>query len=162
LEQAHHQNQLITTLIETVTQNHSLLPSPAGPTLPKVHDNLPPQRGEFFGREKDSKRVLNGLRSRWPLVSIEGLGGVGKTTLAIDIARSCLAGSQAVLDLPFEYVVWVSAKDQLERKFWLNKVLNTTALVLDYPAIVKLSSEQMEQKKAEVNQLLRSYRILLI
>lgn len=169
LEQSHQlvglqrdQNQLITTLVETVTQNQPLLPSPAGPTLLRGHDNLPPQRGELLGREKESERVLKGLCSRWPLVSIEGMGGVGKTTLAIDIARSCLVGPQAVLDPPFEYAVWVSAKDQPEQKLWLNEVLDTTARILGYSSLMKLPLEEIEKKKAEVDQLLRTYRTLLV
>jgi LuxR family glucitol operon transcriptional activator len=169
LEQSHQliglqrdHNQLMTMLIETVTQNQLRLAAPPTPALPKVHDNLPPQHGEFLGREKDVERVLNGLRSRWPLVSIEGLGGMGKTTLAIETARSCLRGPQAVLDPPFEYVVWVSAKDKPEQKLWLNEVLDTTARILGYPSLMKLSLEQIEQKKGEVSQLLHSYRTLLI
>src|SRR6266849_6753116 len=169
LEQSHQlvglqrdHNQLITALIETVAQNQLRLAAPTTPTLPKVHDNLPPQYGEFLGREKDIERVLNGLRSRWPLVSIEGLGGMGKTTLAIETAHSCLSGPKAVLDPPFEYVVWVSAKDRPEQKLWLNEVLDTTARILGYPSIMKLPSEQIEQKKVEVSQLLHNYRTLLI
>ncbi len=169
LEQSHQliglqrdHNQLMTMLIETVTQNQLRLAAPPTLALPKVHDNLPPQRGEFLGREKEKEHVLNFLRSRWPLVSIEGLGGMGKTTLAIETARSCLGGPQAVLDPPFEYVVWVSAKDKPDQKLWLNEVLDTTARILGYPSIMKLSPEQIEQKKGEVSQLLHSYRTLLI
>jgi LuxR family glucitol operon transcriptional activator len=127
-----------------------------------MHDNLPPRYGEFLGREKDIERILNGLRSRWPLVSIEGLGGMGKTTLAIEIAHCCLSGSKAVLDPPFEYAVWVSAKDKPDQKHWLNEVLDTTARILGYLSLLKLASEQIEQKKAEVSQLLHNYRTLLI
>ncbi len=87
---------------------------------------------------------------------------MGKTTLAIETARSCLGGPQAVLNPPFEDVVWVSAKDKPEQKLWLNEVLDTTARILGYPSIMKLSSEQIEQKKGEVSQLLHSYRTLLI
>jgi len=169
LEQSHQlvslqrdHNQLMTTLVETVAQNQFLLAASADPTRPKVHDNLPPQCGEFLGREKDIERVLNGLCSRWPLVSIEGFGGIGKTTLAIETARCCLAEPQAVLDPPFEYVVWVSAKDKPEQKCWLNEVLDTIAWILGYPSLKQFSEEQIEQKKAEVNRLLHAYRTLLI
>lgn len=158
----HNQNQLITALIEAVRQSQMQLAAPAGPTLPKLHDNLPPQHGEFLGREKDIQRVLAGLSSRWPLVSIEGLAGMGKTTLAIKIAHCCLAGPQVVLAPAFEYVVWVSAKDRPEQELWLNEVLDTTARVLGYPTITKMPQEQIEQKKVEVSQLLHNYRTLLI
>ena len=39
-------NQLIAALVETIAQNQSLLTTPTTPTLPKVHDNLPPHHGE--------------------------------------------------------------------------------------------------------------------
>lgn len=169
LEQSHQllglqreHNQLMSTLTEAVAQNQLLPAAPASPALPKVYDNLPPQRSEFVGRGKEKEQVLNSLRSRSYLISIEGLGGIGKTALAIETARSCLTGPLVVLDPPFEYVVWVSAKDQPEQKLWLNEVLDTTARVLGYLSLVKLPPEQIEQKKVEVNQLLRAYRTLLI
>jgi predicted ATP-dependent serine protease len=105
--------------------------------LPKVYHNLPAQRGEFLGRGKDIEHVLEGLRSRWPLIAIEGMGGIGKTTLAIEVAQRCLSGPKAVLSPPFEYVVWVSASDRLEQKLWLNEVLDTTARVLGFPSITE-------------------------
>src|SRR5437588_994512 len=70
LEQSHQliglqceHNQLMTRLVETVAQNQFLLAASAGPTLPKVHDNLPPQQGECFGREKERQLVFNSLCS---------------------------------------------------------------------------------------------------
>lgn len=173
LEQGHRmvglqqvQKQLMATLIDIVTQNQLLLAPPADRSpslaLPKLPHNLPPQYGEFLGREKDIQDVLEGLSSRWPLISIEGLGGIGKTALARQIALYCLTGPKAVLAPLFEYVVWVSAKDQPEQKLWLNEVLDTTARVLGYPSISNLPPKQIEQKKVEVGQLLGTYRTLLI
>lgn len=157
------QRQWMTALLETLTQTPLLLAAFAdqAATLarPKVYHNLPPRYGEFLGREGDVARVLEGLGLRWPLISIEGMGGIGKTTLAIEIAYSCLSGSQTALVLPFEAVVWVSAKDRPEEKRWLNEVLDTAARVLDYPAITQLP---LEQKPIEIDQLLRNLRTLVI
>lgn len=159
------QYQLMSQLVETVIQNQLLLAESIQPPivadLPKVNDNLP-SHGEFLGREKDIEQVLEGLQSRWPLISIEGMAGIGKTTLAIVTARKCLSGTQSVLDPPFKYVVWVSARDHLEQKLWLNDVLDTIARILGYPAITQLPTGQIEQKKANVHQLLRSACTLLI
>jgi NB-ARC domain len=123
--------------------------------------NLPPRYGDFLGRQADQKRVLEGLASRWPLISIEGLGGVGKTTLAIETANCCLPGTTTALDLPFTHVVWVSAKDKPEQKQWLNDVLDTVAQVLDHPYIAQLAQEYKADK---VDILLRTptRRVLLI
>jgi hypothetical protein len=160
------QNHLMSALVETVSRNPLLLASSSdrspGMALPQVSDNLPPPPNQFFGREKELQRILDGLRSRSPLVSIEGMSGMGKTTLAIEVAYSCLAGPQALLEPPFEYVVWISAKDRPEQKHWMNEVLDTTARILGYLSIPTLPAEHIEQKKAEVTQLLHTYRTLLI
>lgn len=155
------QNSLMKGLVQTVEQNQKLL-SPPSSLSPNTRDNLPSQRGAFLGREKDIKRVVQALASRWPLISIEGLGGMGKTTLALEIAHLCLIDSIADLNPTFEYAVWVSAKDRPEQEFWLNEVLNTTARVLGYFSIAKLPPSQLEEKKAQIDQLLHSYRTLLI
>lgn len=137
-----------------------LFPSqPKNAELPYLYQNLPPRYGEFLGRQTDMARVIEGLLSRWPLISIEGMAGVGKTTLALEAARHCFTKSETLLDKPFQSVVWISAKDQLERKHWLDEVLDTIARVLNYPYITHL---EPEQKRNEVNRLLQAYRVLLI
>ena len=157
------QRQWMTALLESLSQTPLLLATPADQARslarPKVHNNLPPHYGEFLGREKDVARVLEGLDSRWPLISIEGMGGFGKTTLAIETAHNCLTGLQAVLNVPFDAVVWVSAKDRPEQKHWLNEVLDTSARVLDYPAITQMP---LEQKPIEIDLLMRNRRTLII
>ncbi len=163
----HDHNQLITTLVETIAQN-PMLPAVSAdqPPLakgPRVNHNLPSQYGVFLGRDQDIARVLEGLAGRWPLISIAGMGGMGKTALAIEIAHHCLLGSKVVLNPPFEYVVWVSAKDRPEQELWLNEVLDTTARLLGDFSITKLPIEQLEQKKREVDQLLcNNYTLLVI
>jgi LuxR family glucitol operon transcriptional activator len=132
---------------------------PLRPEIPHVYQNLPPRYGNFLGREADMSRVLEGLASRWPLISIEGLGGVGKTTLVIETAHLCLPGVEVGLALPFEAVVWISARDKPEQKHWLNEALDSVARVFDYPYITQLP---MEQKPAEVDGLLRAQRTLVV
>jgi tetratricopeptide (TPR) repeat protein len=134
---------------------------PPGYFFPRVYQNLPPQFGAFLGREADMARVLEGLASRWPLISIEGIGGVGKTSLAIEIGRRCMQGSDAVSS-PLFAVVWISARDNLEQKRWLKEILDTIAQVLDHPVVSQLSQLSLEQKRAQVDQLLRAHHVLVI
>src|SRR5579884_644351 len=87
------------------------------------------------------------------------MGGIGKTTLAIEAARCCLPGAASDHDQWYEAVVWISAKDRPEQKYWLGEVLDTVARVLSYPTITQMSSEQ---KPSEIDHLLRKHRTLLI
>lgn len=127
--------------------------------VPHVYQNLPPHYGDFLGRDPDLARVLEGLGSRWPMISIEGMGGVGKTTLAIETAYRCLLNGKSNLTIPFETAIWISAKDRPEQKHWLDEVLAVIAKVLDFPYIIELS---LEQKLLEVDNLLRIHRALII
>lgn len=130
-------------------------PRPAAQKL--VYQNLPSIYGDFVGREEALQRVVEGLLSRWPLVSIEGMAGIGKTTLAIVVGRACLPGGDACLDEPFEACIFISAKDTM---LTLNTFLDRVAYELNYPRI----SQQpfSAEKPAEVQKLLRQYRVLLI
>ncbi len=128
--------------------------------LPHLSHNLPPRYGEFIGREAEVARVLEWVEtSRWPLASIEGMGGIGKTSLAIEIAHHCLPGEQLTISKPFDTVVWTSARDEADFDLRLEQVLDTIAHVLDYPYLTQL---QPEQKINAVDQLLRSHRTLVI
>ena len=62
---------------------------------PKVYHNLPQtDYGEFIGREEELSKVFNLLRpyphSRHHLIVIDGIGGIGKSTLAQEVAHRCL------------------------------------------------------------------------
>ena len=128
--------------------------------LPRVHHNLPPRYGEFIGREAEVARVLEWVEtSRWPLASIEGMGGIGKTSLAVEVAHRCLPGSQLAIAKPFQAVVWTSARDYADFNLRLDHVLDTIARVLDYPHLAQLPPEQ---KVGAVDKLLRSHRTLVL
>ncbi|MEO1430975.1 MAG: AAA family ATPase [Cyanobacteria bacterium J06633_8] len=79
-----------------------------------IYHNLPARDcNRFVGRNAESKKLLELLafESLTPRISIEGLGGVGKTTLVLDIAyRYLQAGKNSYS--PFEAIVFTSAKPQ--------------------------------------------------
>ncbi|MBN1217611.1 MAG: hypothetical protein JXM69_01680 [Anaerolineae bacterium] len=128
--------------------------------LPRVYHNLPPRFGEFIGRETELSRVLEWVEnSRWPLAAIEGMGGIGKTSLAIEAAHRCLPGEQLEIVNSFEAVVWTSARDQADFDLSLEQVLDAIAHILDYPYLTQLETEA---KMKAIDKLLRNRRTLVI
>lgn len=125
-----------------------------------IPNNLPQMPGEFVGRERDKARVYEGLASRWPLVCIEGIGGIGKTWLALAVAAECMAvrkGTRNIQGLPlFDGFIWATSREQT---LTLDGLLNMIARTLDYPGIIRLL---LEDKQSNVRTLLSSKRHLLI
>lgn len=59
---------------------------------PIIDQRLPPLPTHFIGRTAEILLVVEGLGMPHPLLSIEGMGGNGKTSLVIKIAQMCQAG----------------------------------------------------------------------
>jgi LuxR family glucitol operon transcriptional activator len=75
-----------------------------------VANNLPsPDFDEtsLLGRREERRRVERALRGSWPVVSILGDGGIGKTALALQVCFDLVNAA----DCPFDVVVWVTAKN---------------------------------------------------
>jgi hypothetical protein len=115
--------------------------------------------GEFIGRDKERDRVLEGLASAYPLIAIEGLGGMGKTALARAIAWLCVKRNKELAESTtpdFEAVIWTQDQDG---KLTLNEILDTIARVLGYPYILPLPPNE---KRLEVNKRLQEKPCLVI
>jgi len=121
---------------------------------------LPPRPHYLIGRVDALDRLWEGLlMSRWPIISIEGIPGIGKTLLATEAGYRCLPGRHASANHFYEFVVWISARNRLEQEDWLSEVLDRIAQALNYRHIADLP---LEEKHMEVSTLLRKYRVLII
>jgi starch phosphorylase len=131
---------------------------------PRVPDNLP-RRAPFFGRENDMEITLRALSAEdrtWGVL-LDGIGGIGKTALAIEAAyRSREKGF-------FNAFIYVSAKRNILNPSGMREVfpvaltldgfLNETSRVLGEAGITELPS--VEKRRALLDTL-RGSRALLV
>jgi len=131
-----------------------------------LNHNLPSRSygTKLIGREEYINRILKGIQEN-PIVTIEGFSGIGKTSVALEIAYIFLNDTdlRSHLSLHFNYLVWISAKNKEQRQ-WLNDVLNKIAEILEHPSIGQISIEHLSAKKKEVEHLLRqpNHKLFLI
>jgi hypothetical protein len=133
-------------------------PTETAKTRPaRVYHNLPaPTYSQFVMRQQVYDEVLDGLRQRSAVVLMASLGGMGKTSLAREVAARCLSGEA---NLPgVAAVVWLSDKDRPGTTN-LTVVLNEIARTLDYPGLAQFA---YDEKRHEVEQLLRRQMVLVI
>jgi LuxR family glucitol operon transcriptional activator len=165
---------------ELVQAKHALpgLTPPAAlppPARLRPWHNLP-QRSytRFVGRQAELEQLRRLLlphpRSRHFVITLDGIGGVGKSALALELAYGYRDG---YVDLPaderFEAIVWASAKrtlltaggiQQRQQTFnTLNDLYREIAMVFDQLAILQADAEQ---RRGLVERVLASQRTLLI
>jgi len=125
-----------------------------------------PRRPYFVGRQPEINAILQSLQpnSRTFIVGIEGVGGIGKSTLAIEVGYQCIEN-----DL-FEAVIWISAKESvltlhgiepvLAEAKTLSDILITIGANLGNPTIGNLSIQ--DQVKSAYQLLARRITLLIL
>lgn len=126
--------------------------------------NLPLHCAHFIGRVDEVARVCRHL-SGSRMVTLYGAAGVGKSTLAIEIARRCALNRSNDLghtSLLFVYTVYVDARNCQDEVSLQNKVLDEIASVLRFEAIRQKSTRDFAEKTAQIAALLAMFRVLVI
>jgi hypothetical protein len=153
-----------------------LPPNESKPTaisyLPVYHNLPQPDYSDFIGRHKEVQRLqaLLAPDNRTWLISIDGIGGIGKTALAIEVAYHYL---HHYYEIParerFEAIVWTSAKNTVltdERLLPRNQSLRTLNDIYTAVAVVLQRQDITRARPGEVNEIVRNAltqkRILLI
>jgi len=140
-----------------------------------VSHNLPqPDYGNFIGREKELAQIKNILRpypySQEHLVTIDGIGGIGKSALALEVAHYYL---REFNHLPggdsFQAIIWTSAKDTVltangirprtNITHTLDEIFTSIAITLEKQDINRVP---IEERSGLVTKALRDQRTLLI
>jgi LuxR family glucitol operon transcriptional activator len=145
------------------------------PKHPQVRHNLPqPDYGEFVGRREELAQVHRILRpyphSRHAVVTIDGIGGIGKSALALEVAHRYLRDYDRLPDEErFDAIIWTSAKtsvltadgiaprQQITRT--LQDIYTAIAVTLEREAITRARPEEQD---ALVTKALTQQRTLLI
>ena len=135
--------------------------------------NLPqPENSLFIGRQAEIKQITQLLSplSRHFVITIDGIGGVGKSALALEVANSYL---KSYKKLPrnerFQAIIWTTAKqyvltgDGISPRYQVVQVLEdiytTIATVLKAPETLKVVNNQRYDL---VRHILTLQRTLLI
>lgn len=111
---------------------------------PRVLHNLPAAPfNQFVMRAQPYTALCAALQQRAAVVLLVGMGGMGKTSLAYELASRCVHASD---DTPhFHAVVWVSDRDQ-PGTTTLTHVLNEIARTLDHPGYLQLAAPEKQRK----------------
>lgn len=125
-------------------------------------NNLPiPEFDEtgFFGRRDELKKLKRLVKGNYPVVSVLGTGGIGKTALALQGAYDLLDDP----DRPFEAIVWVSAKSSV---LTLTEIQAITNAVKDSLGLFMQAAEflggQVVDPLSDLRSYLEAFRVLLI
>ena len=132
-----------------------------------IQHNLPvPDFDEttFLGRTSDKKTLRHLLKGAYPVITIVGEGGVGKTALALRSLYDLLDDPKN----PYEAIVWVTLKTTSLTGDGIREVRNSIRNALDmYGAIAdelgtpSASSLPVEELISEIAQYLETYKILV-
>jgi hypothetical protein len=139
----------------------------------KLKHNLPRRDYvEFVGRQEELERIARWLllADRAWLLTIDGIGGIGKSALALEAAYRLLESRPPfIAAYPYEAIIWVSAKQEfltidgkIQRADFfqtLADVYTAIAHVLEREDIIR---SQPQDQKWLVKQVLEKRPVLLI
>lgn len=158
------------TLIETRKRLNADPSFVLGLTIPKYESeesdkkhNLPqPDFDEtgFLGREQQVGDVIRLCLGPYPVITLSGEGGIGKTALALKVAYD-------LLDLPacpFEAVVWASSKTTALTAHEITRIKGaiSDSLGVFQSVALELGGKSAEDPITEVLSYLKEFKILLI
>jgi tetratricopeptide (TPR) repeat protein/triacylglycerol esterase/lipase EstA (alpha/beta hydrolase family) len=123
----------------------------------RVPSNVPPPSGVFVGRAREVDRIRTALASPYSTICISGLGGFGKSALALEVVSRCLKeGAEGGRWPAFFGYVWISAKSGV---LTFEDMLSSIATVLDQPSIV---AQSPRDQQTEIDRVLRSSSYLVM
>lgn len=139
-----------------------------------ILNNLPQSDSEFVDRKKEIEKIQLLLRpypaSNFHFVAIDGIGGVGKTALALEIAHQYLKSAEKTKAKDaFKSILWVSAKESvltskgiLPRKYSLRTLEDLYSAIGTVLENSEIMTARPEVRERLVQTLLTKQRTLII
>ncbi|MGI0491358.1 NB-ARC domain-containing protein [Alkalinema pantanalense CENA528] len=125
---------------------NSLAPQTASPShIPQIDWGEAPEITSFLGRESDLQTLQTWVEDRCKLIAILGMGGMGKTTIAVRLAET-------VQD-QFDVIVWRSLRNAPTLSDILNDILQ---------GVGEAEETRLNQFLNQFLQLLKDRRCLII
>ena len=122
-----------------------------------------PEYTQFIGRESYIDEVIEKLTGRGYLISIDGIGGVGKSALALEVGNLCWKKKL------FESIIWVSAKKQTLRLEEIKEISpdidnfnDLLDAILEIHQFEDAKKFTIENKEKNVKELLKTVKTLII
>lgn len=123
----------------------------------------PPDYYEFVGRADYIEEAMKLLTGRAYVISVDGIGGVGKSALAYEVALKCWK------EKLFDAVVWVSAKSERLKITGIEDIVPSLTTydslidtILSVLGFNPKSHETMEDKRITADKILEEVKTLLV
>lgn len=126
------------------------------PNSPVSGSNLPNRYPHFVGRQDKIQEVMAILApaSRYWIAGIDGMGGIGKTTLALEVAHQCKE------EVFFTGYIWTSARDK--PGFSLEDVTREIFYVLSSIEEIRSQHALSDKRSYAISLLAAKPRLLII
>ncbi|XDZ51974.1 NB-ARC domain-containing protein [Neisseriaceae bacterium CLB008] len=134
-----------------------------------ISHNLPlPDFDEtgLIGRKKEVEEIKKKcIRGAFPVISLIGEGGIGKTAVALQVAYDLLEDPNS----PFEAIIWVSSKTT---QITVNEIIDIKGAISDSIGVInaistqiqdgsKDSAKNLNDRVEEIHDYLSEYKVLL-
>jgi tetratricopeptide (TPR) repeat protein len=109
----------ISKSLDTAYEIGHVIPENKNSRFSSIHNNLSDLTCsdslslELIGREEEIKKILEyiSLDHRAPIITVDGIGGIGKTSLILKVAYACIENSDLPVKIPtFDAIVFTSVK----------------------------------------------------